>query len=412
MAGSFVIGSGERFEEDFLKFFRHADAVIFDDEFVAAAARGVLGNFRNRQTDVAAVGGVLDGIGQQVGHQLLQSQAVAAHFFMLHAVETNGEGVVMGLDVRLVHHHQVIHHVGQTEILFRQGETAAFDAGHIEDFIDESQKMAAGLGDFRQAILDPFLLVNVSTGNGGHAHDGVHRRPDIMGHVGQEIGFRLAGPIGCGAGFLQGFAGCPFQSFFLGGVLGEKEHLLQLSVLPCQRGNSHTLESLFIVSGIFQTVNGVRIGQHLSQIGNTENIRPGEVFHQWFVLWLQYLLCEVGKIAGYRVGVIAAGVVIEGVGVFRQVADADAIHQTTGAFEEQIQCIALFGQCLDVSIFLFCLGDVADEENRTMGTLHILIAANGISYPSGFPIHMEAALQGQFVLLIEEFLVDVGRIKK
>ena len=63
--------------------------------------------------------------------------------------------------------------------------------------------MVAGGHDFFQIFLHLLLLVDVSNGQGGKAHNGVHGCADIVGHVGEEHAFCLAGPVGLQQGVLQ-----------------------------------------------------------------------------------------------------------------------------------------------------------------------------------------------------------------
>ena len=47
--------------------------------------------------------------------------------------------------------------------------------------------MLAGKTDFAQTGLDAFRIVQMCAGNRGHADDGIHRRADIVAHIGQEL---------------------------------------------------------------------------------------------------------------------------------------------------------------------------------------------------------------------------------
>ncbi len=63
--------------------------------------------------------------------------------------------------------------------------------------------MGGGGLDFAQAVLDPGLLVDVAQADGGQPHDGVDRRADIVGHIGEEPALGLIGLLRCAQGALQ-----------------------------------------------------------------------------------------------------------------------------------------------------------------------------------------------------------------
>ena len=84
-------------------------------------------------------------------------------------------------------------HIGQVGLRLLQMDLAAFDAAHIQNVIDEGEQMVAGGQDLAQIVLNPLLVIHIAHRQRGEADDGVHRRADIMGHIGEE---RTLGPIG------------------------------------------------------------------------------------------------------------------------------------------------------------------------------------------------------------------------
>ncbi len=55
--------------------------------------------------------------------------------------------------------------------------------------------MAAGQGNFFQAVFYLLGIFNICRGNRRHAYDAVHGRADIMAHIGKKLALRLAGTL-------------------------------------------------------------------------------------------------------------------------------------------------------------------------------------------------------------------------
>lgn len=81
LARSLFIGTAEGLEHDLLEGTCHADAIVFDDEFIEPAPSGFCRDLPDRESDPSAVRRVLDGIRHDVHEELAQAQAVAPHFF-------------------------------------------------------------------------------------------------------------------------------------------------------------------------------------------------------------------------------------------------------------------------------------------------------------------------------------------
>ena len=72
---------------------------------------------------------------------------------------------------------------------------AALDTAHIQHIIDQAQQMIAGRCDLSQVILHLFGIINMCRRKGCKSNDGIHRRPDIMGHIIQECRLRFVGVL-------------------------------------------------------------------------------------------------------------------------------------------------------------------------------------------------------------------------
>ena len=80
--------------------------------------------------------------------------------------------------------------------------------------------MIAGGEDLLEAVLHLIPVFQVAHRDGGEADDGVHGRPDIVGHVGEEGGFGLIGPLGLHQRVLECLGLLPLLPDLIGDVLG------------------------------------------------------------------------------------------------------------------------------------------------------------------------------------------------
>ncbi len=111
--------------------------------------------------------------------------------------------LVLGADLGLGDADDAVHHLPEGDLVHVQRQLAAFDFAHVQHVVDKAQEVAAGEGDFFQAVLHLLLVVNVGGGDGRHAHNGVHGGPDVVGHVGEEFALGFVGVDGLLPGGLQ-----------------------------------------------------------------------------------------------------------------------------------------------------------------------------------------------------------------
>ena len=83
-----------------------------------------------------------------------------------------------------------------------QLQFARLDLGKIQDVIDDRQKRVCGVFNQLQVIHLLQRQVGVQE-KVGHPDNAVHRRPDFMAHVGQEIALGLIGILGGLVGLLD-----------------------------------------------------------------------------------------------------------------------------------------------------------------------------------------------------------------
>ena len=82
----------------------------------------------------------------------------------------------------------------QIKVEHLKGEFAGFDFGKIQDVIDDRQQsVRTGANGFgKLALLRVEVAVEQQT---GHADDAVHRRADLVAHIGQELALGRYWPL-------------------------------------------------------------------------------------------------------------------------------------------------------------------------------------------------------------------------
>ena len=88
---------------------------------------------------------------------------------------------------------------GQVERMVLELELARLDLGEIKDVADDGEQRVGALADGLRVV----ALLGVQVGaeeKAGHADDGVHRRANLVAHVGEELGL---GHVGAFRRFLR-----------------------------------------------------------------------------------------------------------------------------------------------------------------------------------------------------------------
>ena len=241
-----IVRTAERIKHDLLKFRRHTDAIVFDRELIAAELGKPIRFLPDGEDDVTAIRSVLDGVTHEVHEDLLDPQAVTTDSFMLDMIDMHLEAVMMLVDARLRHGDQVVHQLRQVEIFFRERHLSAFDACHIEDFVDEAQQMTARLRDFPKALDHLFLAFDIGACDGGQTDDGIHRCPDVVGHVGEEFCLRAARIFRSAVGFLQRLPRFDLRLFLRRHIHRYQQRLDQLFPLPLQWEEGRDFIGIFV----------------------------------------------------------------------------------------------------------------------------------------------------------------------
>ena len=148
----------------------------------------------NLEVDLALLG-ELEGVRQQVLQHLLQPLGIGLHQLGQAEVQRHRElefpvgGYLSEIPP------DVILEIGEIELAHVERDGAGFDLREVEDVVDERQELGAGsvnrLGELH------LLLAEVSVGivrqQLGEHEQAVQRGPELVRHVGEELGFIFRG---------------------------------------------------------------------------------------------------------------------------------------------------------------------------------------------------------------------------
>ncbi len=179
-----------------LEFLADADAGITYAKLVDGAALVAAGLLDDAQADCPAGVRELDRVAQYVEKYLLQAQAVADKRFVDGVLRIDEKGELPGLGVRLHDGAQVVQDAGQPRLAFLDDDLAAFDAAHVQHVVDQRQQVAARHRYLLKVVRNQVRVVEMLLRQLGVAHDGVHRRADIVAHAVEEGRFRAVRVLG------------------------------------------------------------------------------------------------------------------------------------------------------------------------------------------------------------------------
>ena len=222
--GYAVLLPGKGLEDALLVGLAHAIPVVRDDKPVVGQLLGVLGQLLNRQDNVAALRGILHRVGQQIQENLVQAELIHHHLLVADILAVDVKDVPLGLHLGADDGINPLDEVHYALIRQVQGGFARLDLADVQDVVDEPQQVLAGGGDFPGVLPHLFRVVRVSRQQGGKPHDGVHRRADIVAHVGEEGAFGPVGLLGDPEGLLRRLLGLGQHGV---GLLQLLIHLLQ-----------------------------------------------------------------------------------------------------------------------------------------------------------------------------------------
>jgi hypothetical protein len=204
------VGLCEGLEHEALLLGRDADASVRHDK----SQFGRIAGGRHVHDDLATFG-ELDGVAHEVDQDLPQAHGVADE-----PIRHLGTNAQHQLKVLLIGaHRQRLHALGQqpaqAEVDRLERHLARFDLREVEDLVDDDhQRLGASL-DGLEVFALIWTQVRVER-ELRHADDAVHRRPDLVRHVGEELAL-------CPA--------CRFGRVLRGNELARAERDLLLQVL-------------------------------------------------------------------------------------------------------------------------------------------------------------------------------------
>ena len=151
--------------------------------------------FKPDLNDDFAPGRELDGVAAQVDQDLAQAPGIALQERVHFGIDAADEFEVLFVGAHGQQFRRVLDRRPQVEIDGLQFQLAGLDLGKIEDVVDDAQQGFAA----RTHRLGVTALFRGQVGaqeQSDHADDAVHRRADLMAHVGQELAFGDVGRLG------------------------------------------------------------------------------------------------------------------------------------------------------------------------------------------------------------------------
>lgn len=115
----------------------HPDAGIGHTEGILPLALGKGWHLLDSQAHRPAIGGILDGVGQQVHQDLLQAPAVGHHLLMPDPFGVDLERLALLRGQGPEHLHHILNQIGEGNRLRLQVDFPALNFGHVQNLIDE-----------------------------------------------------------------------------------------------------------------------------------------------------------------------------------------------------------------------------------------------------------------------------------
>ena len=171
---------------------RNADAGVLDthlelDDAVDRLARDV--------DQHMALLGELHRIAEHVGDDLAEAPDIADDEGRQARIDADDKLEVLLRDTRRNQRGDVLDRLGEPERLGIERQLAGIYLGEIENVVDDGEQRIARLGD----DVGEGLLARRELGlrqKLGHAEHAVHRRADLMAHIGKEFGLGAIGRLG------------------------------------------------------------------------------------------------------------------------------------------------------------------------------------------------------------------------
>ena len=193
------------------------------------------GNPFYRKINLAAFRRELDRIAQDVEEDLPQLHVIADVIIVDMPVDITAVPEPFLVALTADQGIDLFQKMGNGKLFVLQGRAAGFDPRHIEDIVDQLQQMTGRAADLFQIILrrggNPLLIESDSI----QADDGVHRRTNLVAHVGKEGCFGFVSLFGYGQRIAEGLVLRHGLPGFLVNVREAYPHRMDHVVIPVFR---------------------------------------------------------------------------------------------------------------------------------------------------------------------------------
>ena len=189
IAGGRGVGLLEGLEQALDLRLGHADAGIAHGKLDELAVGGILQN-ANLDGDLALLG-ELDGVVAEIDQDLTEPERIAAEMGGDRGLDLEDQLEPLGRGLLAHQVADILQHLVEIEIDVLDRQFAGLDLREIENVVDDAKQVLAGTLD----LLHVVALARRELGlqrEMGKADDRVHRRPDLVAHIGQEDALRLA----------------------------------------------------------------------------------------------------------------------------------------------------------------------------------------------------------------------------
>ena len=139
--------------------------------------------------DFSARIGILNGIGQEIGINLVQAHLIGTNKAMGKFPHLQRKQDVLFLHGRHQHFNHTADHFLQGEISRIEHQLSAFNFGNIQHVVDKGQQLPLGLHGFFETLGCILGVIYIVQRNGGHSLHNVHGGSDVVGHGREELGF-------------------------------------------------------------------------------------------------------------------------------------------------------------------------------------------------------------------------------
>ena len=188
-AGGRGVGLLEGLEQALDLRLAHADAGIAHGKLDELAVGGVLQN-ANLDRDLALLG-ELDGVVAEIDQDLTEPERIAAEMGRDRGLDLEDQLEPLGRGLLAHQVADILQHLVEIEVDVLDRQFAGLDLREIENVVDDAEQVLAGALDLLHVVALARREVGLQR-EMGEADDGVHRRPDLVAHIGEEDALGLA----------------------------------------------------------------------------------------------------------------------------------------------------------------------------------------------------------------------------